>query len=110
MSDFKSGHTPTKGDFILLCDFEFKNESLNGLDVITELNLSSNAYLISSRTGEANVKQGCDEHQIQFMSKNMAALVPIHFETSQHNIKTDCILIDDQDLIRTSWKMLAKMN
>ncbi|MGK5090276.1 HAMP domain-containing sensor histidine kinase [Bdellovibrionota bacterium FG-2] len=91
-----------------LIDYEFIGHAKNGLDLIESLGLSGKAVLVTSRYEEAAVAERAQRIGVRMLPKNMAGFVPIHL--IQEAQLYDAILIDDDSLVHSTWKMSAKNN
>jgi signal transduction histidine kinase len=85
-----------------LFDYEFLSHELNGLDLANKIS-GSNIYLVTSRFEEEHIRRACDLKKIHLVDKGMIGFVPITYK----NLNDEFIFIDDDDLIRMSWKMEA---
>lgn len=99
-------HLNTKNELCFLCDFEFLNNHLNGIDIIKRVSRDNSSILVTSRYNERNLKQSCEEFKIKLLPKMFVESISIKV----HKNKTvyDLIHIDDDPLIRAVWKLEAK--
>lgn len=72
-------------DVLFLIDFEFLNETDNGLKIIEELGIQSTSILVTSRFEESSIIERCKETGVHLMSKNMAVFIPIQIEQTEAN-------------------------
>jgi len=123
--------------FICLVDYELLNQSQNGLDIIEELGIQSNAILVTSRYEEIQIRRRCWQLGLKLIPKDVAGFVPIQFKESQkfnnncivpdvllatRSIETNlqpvlvikekfrydlCLIDDDQTLVGPMWAMVA---
>lgn len=89
-----------------LIDFELLGQTATGLDLIEQLNLGSQAVLVTSRFEEPAIRTRCEKAGVKLIPKVMAGLVPIEFVAPK--VKYDACLIDDDSLIHLSWKFAAE--
>lgn len=116
------------GDVVVLCDLELREDALNGLQLMKQIRATDKAVLVTSRFEEQDVRDECRMLGIRLIPKNLAGFVPIivdetalpdkHFSSvisttpSPAVVETpaaEVILIDDQDMIHTTWRMMAKI-
>lgn len=90
---------------LYLMDYELLNSPKNGLDLIEEFNISKNSILVTSRFEEQQIQDRCKKLGVKLIPKGLASLVPIKVQNLK--VKYDVVLIDDDDLIHMTWKMLA---
>lgn len=99
------------GDIIFLCDYELLGYKKNGLEIIEELNIASQAILVTSRFEEPHVKKECLRLGVRLLPKSLAGFVPIVFrprETKATPLNTiEYVLIDDDPLVRSTWENVA---
>lgn len=96
---------------LILIDYEFLNQQKTCLDIIEEIGQNypevfNKTVLVTSRYDEYRIIERCNKFGVKILPKSMATLVP--FEVSSESVKYDAVLIDDDKLIRLSWKMAAK--
>src|SRR3990167_2101762 len=94
----------SKGDYIYLFDYEVLGDRQTGIDLIQEFRISQYAILVTSRYEENIVIEGCKKNGIRLLPKSIAAFIPIYM---YKKIKYEAVLIDDDPLIRESWKMFS---
>jgi signal transduction histidine kinase len=109
--DFKTWVTSqpydTESARLYLVDYELLNQNATGLDIIEELGLSNQSILVTSRYEEDKIRERCERLSIRLIPKTMAGFVPI--EIAQPKELVDCILLDDDFLVHSCWKMAAEM-
>lgn len=96
-----------------LCDYELIGQDKTGLDVIEQMNLASSAILVTSRYDDKEIRRRCAELNIKILPKNYAAYAPIFItEKNSNNLleenQPDLVLIDDDHLVISTWKLIAK--
>ena len=89
---------------MLLSDYEIYGERVTGLDLIEQLDVAENSYIVSSYYREDFVTQPCQKKGIQIVPKNLARFARIYVEDGQ----LDAIQIEDDDFVRSRWKDSAK--
>jgi hypothetical protein len=102
---------PIDESMVFLIDYEFLNQNQNGLDLILGRNLNSKAILVTSRHEEVHMQEVCEKKQIKLLPKQLAGFVPINIKPEIQQIakqQLDYILLDDDDLIRSTWKINAE--
>ncbi len=95
-----------------LVDYEFANDSRSGLDLIEQLNIQRNSFLVTSRYMDGNIKDRCETLKIGLIPKFSVVWVPIEI---QHKPKIDkvtsptydIVFIDDNLYLREFWKQAA---
>ena len=90
---------------LFLIDYELLGSHKSGLDIIEELNIASQSYLVTSRYEDKIIRQRCIQHGVRIIPKSYAAHIPIEVEDTLD--QCDLILIDDDSLIHAVWKMAA---
>ncbi len=93
-------------DFLLLCDYEFVGFKETGIDIIKRLNLFSCSILVTSHYDEDHIQRLCEKLSIKLIPKDASAYIPIQPATKIIDMY-DAILIDDDNIIRTTWEFYA---
>ena len=104
---------PLDESMVFLIDYEFLNQNQNGLDLILDRNLNSKAILVTSRHEEVYIQEICEKKQIKLLPKQLAGFVPINIKSEIQQIvgkQLDYILLDDDDLVRSTWKINAEFH
>lgn len=99
-------HNNILKDVIFLIDYELIGSTMTGLDVIQQLNINKNAYLVTSRYEETAIRQNCEKLNIKIIPKNFSVYIPI--KIFDKKISYDAILIDDDPMIHGIWNISAK--
>jgi len=99
----KKSETTSKDLFLI--DFELLGQDTNGLEVIEQLGVFENVILVTSRYEEPEIKRRCELLNIKLLPKSLAGFVPIVIEKAKE--RYDWILIDDDELVRLTWKASA---
>jgi signal transduction histidine kinase len=94
----------SKHEYIYLFDYEVVGDDQTGLDLIDEFSLRKYAILVTSRYEEKDVIDRCKDAGVRLLPKSIAAFIPI---VTFQQVKYDAVLIDDDALIRATWKMSA---
>jgi signal transduction histidine kinase len=81
-ADWVSSNTDIISESLFLMDFELLGQKNTGLQLIEQLNLSTNAILVTSRYEEPSITSKCAQLGVKLLPKGMAGLVPIEFITS----------------------------
>lgn len=92
--------------FTLLSDYEILGDSKNGLDLICELDLVGNAYIVSSYYREQFVTNPCEEKGVRIIPKNLARFSRIYLKGAP----LDAVLVEDTDLWQSMWSNSASQN
>jgi len=88
-----------------LVDFEFLGSKTNGLELIKDLQIEKQAYLVTSRYEEEDILKKCLQEKINLIPKNLAGFITI---ATQEPLRQTSILLDDDELMRLCWKSSAK--
>lgn len=83
---------------LLLSDFEFLNEKMDGVDVINHFDHSLHSILITARSEESDLRKRCKKAGIPFISKSLISYVPINISPPS------IVLIDDDRLSHWRWE------
>jgi hypothetical protein len=79
-SDLKAFYRKNFADLdeaLFLMDYEIKNDSETGLDLIEQLGIAQQAILVTSRYEEKAIRQRCNRLQLKLIPKTMCGFVPI---------------------------------
>lgn len=109
-SAWQSGRTPRQvSNSTYLVDYEFSTGHENGLGLIARSALNPNAILVTSHAEDPIIIEGCERLGIKLLPKSMIGIVPIRPTpmSSCSKLAVDAVLIDDDDLVRMTWKMAA---
>lgn len=63
---------------IVLSDYQLNGETITGLDVIEQLNITDNAVLITSYYQEPVIMQRCQKQRVKLLAKNLLPYLPIN--------------------------------
>jgi hypothetical protein len=91
---------------IYLVDYELINQNVTGLDLIEELGIAKQAVLVTSRYEETHLIERCNKIGTKLIPKTMAGFVPL--EIMKEKEFFDCVLIDDDQLVHSTWKFAAE--
>lgn len=83
---------------LLLSDFEFVNQTSDGIDVINKLRHVDNSILVTARSEERDIRKRCEQLNISFISKSLIPYVEINFKPPM------IVLIDDDQLSHWRWE------
>ena len=93
-----------------LIDYQFLNDKLNGLDLISKLKIEDKSVLVTSRHDDSEIQEKCISASVKLLPKQIVQLIPI--EVLSDNEKTlsnvSAVLIDDDELVRMDWEINAK--
>ncbi|MBI4369692.1 MAG: HAMP domain-containing histidine kinase [Elusimicrobia bacterium] len=101
---------------IYLMDFELLGFKETGLSLVEELNLGPQAILVTSRYEEERILKECLRLEVRLIPKNLVGFVPVAIVEGERGLERekeggqsqDAVLIDDDPLVRMTWKMAAK--
>lgn len=97
-----------ESEYFYLVDFELLGSKETGLELIERYALSEHAVLVTSRYEEEPVQRTCRRLGIKLLPKGLAQFVPLILEKEAG--ESDCVLIDDDELIHRFWRIEAKAN
>lgn len=86
-----------------LIDYELLGSQMTGLDIIEKLNIEKRATLVTSRYEDNIVRARIKKMNCKILPKNYSPFIPLVKAPNQ----PDLILIDDDHLLATAWKMSA---
>lgn len=89
---------------LFLVDFELIGCESTGLDVIAQLNIAKNAYLVTSRFEDPTIRKQCNKLGVRLIPKNFASHIPIKMREYKC---CDAILIDDDSMVHMIWNLAA---
>ena len=92
---------------IFLLDYELRGSGETGLTLAAELDLGARAILVTSRFEEKAILDECLCLNVRMIPKGLAGFVPIACPLC---VRPDAVLIDDDDLVHTVWKVAATTN
>lgn len=95
-------------EIVYLCDYEFLGFKVNGLQLIERLGIEKEAILVSSRYEETHVRCEAERLGVGLIPKGIAAYVPLTVRRPLSLL--DAVLLDDDQLIISTWKAIAKQN
>ena len=92
---------------VYLLDYELRGSAETGLTLAAELDLGARAILVTSRFEEKAILDECLRLKVRMIPKGLAGFVPIVCALS---LRPDAVLIDDDHLVHTVWKVAASTN
>lgn len=90
---------------LCLFDFELGRPKITGLELARELGLLTKMILVTGRAEDPAVISECAAAGVRLLSKSQAVRVPLRCVAAS---ATDCVLVDDDELVRKVWAMAAK--
>jgi signal transduction histidine kinase len=95
---------------LYLLDYELLGAPETGLSLAEELAIGERSVLVTSRYEEVRVLEGCRKLKARLIPKGLAGLVPIRVEgrAAPGRERWDAVLIDDDPLVRMTWKIAAE--
>jgi len=118
-----------KAKKLFLFDYELLGNEKTGLQIIDELNIKENAILVTSHYEEEYIRNECKRLGVNLLPKNLAGFVPISVSVDRFPVSVkektkktdsgqrtadhdpiDAILIDDDYLVHTTWRLIAKQH
>lgn len=97
---------PTPERVLLLVDYELVGAEETGLDLVESLDLGTRSVLVTSRSEDPGVLAHCARLGVRLIPKGLAGFVPV--QVLRPGRAPDCVLIDDDDLVRLTWKTSAR--
>ncbi len=94
-----------------LLDYEIIGADQTGLDLIEKLGIAAQSVLVTSRYEEPGIRARCEALSLQLLPKGLAGFVSIAIQQSQTATappQPDAVLLDDDTLVHTTWKMVAR--
>lgn len=64
---------------LYLCDYEFIEKEINGIELIKKLEIESSSVLVTSNYEDCTIQSCCAQYGIKLLPKSMAAFIPIKF-------------------------------
>lgn len=92
------------GNVFFLIDYELLNSETNGLDVIERLNVGNQAYLVTSRYENLDIRAHAHRLKVKILPKSYVTQIPI--KVIRHN--PDCVFLDDSEPVTFVWKLVAE--
>lgn len=100
---FELGFKPLMADIYLL-DYEFHNETINGLDIIERLDLNKKAILVTNFYEDTLIRARCEKLGVKIIPKPAIQYIPVYIDLR----KNFYILIDNDELVRNAWILAGK--
>lgn len=94
-----------------LCDYELIGHKQSGLDLIEKHLLGPNSILVTSHYEEEEIQTRCMKAGVKLIPKMITAHVPVKVSASScidNNVTPLSVLLDDDSLVRMTWKMQAE--
>ncbi|ODN42867.1 hypothetical protein BGC07_07945 [Piscirickettsia litoralis] len=102
---FENWHNQNnKEECLFLMDYELLNEARTGLDIIEKLKLNQYCYLVTSRYEDQKIRQRCLAMNVKIIPKYYVPHVKITISSESMS----CVLIDDSEIVRTTWELAAE--
>lgn len=92
---------------IYLLDYELRGSTETGLTLAKDLSLGERAILVTSRFEEKSILDECRRLNVRMIPKGLAGFVPIACPLT---LQPDAVLLDDDRLVHTVWKVAARTN
>jgi len=96
----------TYDNILYLIDYELIGSKDSGIDVIGKLSTTKNAFLVTSRYEDQNVREECEKLKVRILPKNFAPYIPIQV-ANKNSSSIDFVIIDDQECITMMWQAMA---
>lgn len=106
--DLIAWHRQQKEDapITYLVDYQLADQPWNGLDVIENLQIQQNSILVTHSFEDPKIIERCTQMDVGLVPKNLISWIPLTVGTKKE--RPDAILIDDDHLVRLTWKVAAK--
>lgn len=96
-------------EYFFLFDLELIGSQQSGLDLIKECSLQSNSILVTSHFMNKDIQNICKNDSIKMIPKeSVINLEVINVSPPESEHIEDIILIDNDNLIHSTWKMVAE--
>lgn len=93
---------------LYLLDYELLGYNESGLALAEELGIGDRTILVTSRYEDPGIMEACQKLNVRMIPKGLAGLVPIRVQAEGVPSESfDAVLIDNDPLVRTNWKMAA---
>lgn len=93
---------------IYLVDYEFLGQKQNGLDLIEQYDSAAFSALVTSRFEDDPVIERCRSLGVRLIPKPALSYLPIRNSFQKNHKDVDAILIDDDPLVRSLWRIRAQ--
>lgn len=93
-------------DSMYLVDYELLTDENDGLNIIEKFDLVNNAILVTSAFEDISLRERCEKMGIKIIPKPYVPYIPIQIIHTS-NFDTDIILIDDDEMMRSTWEFAA---
>jgi signal transduction histidine kinase/FixJ family two-component response regulator len=91
-------------DILLLCDYQLRQDELDGISCITTLLHQPGSILVTARDEERDIFSRCLEQGIKLLAKELISFIPItNLKPAKLNT-LQIVLIDDDRFIHIGWK------
>jgi signal transduction histidine kinase len=100
--------TEHKEDNLYLVDYEFLDEDINGLDLISELGIYSNSILVTSRYANQGILNKIKKDNLRMIPKFCIQRTKVSTNEPVIQSSSDFVLIDDDSLVRSIWMANAE--
>lgn len=94
---------------VFLIDYELIGSHKNGLNLIEELDISGQSYLVTSRHEDVRIREYSEKIGLKIIPKNFAVYIPIFLLKNDIEKNPDLIFIDDDAAMRSAWIMRGKL-
>lgn len=107
---FEKWHSKNKNQpCVFLIDFELLGSHKTGLEIIKDQNIIADSVLVTSRYEDPDIIDSCKKLNLKLLPKALAEFLPIHIQNNPaESLFYDYILIDDDEIVHTFWKIEAK--
>jgi FixJ family two-component response regulator len=92
------------GEFLLLSDYEFIGQRLNGLDVIEKSKVNK-AILVTSHFEDINLLKRCKQLNVKILPKSLSGYILIKGMLEDDMV--DLIFLDDNEALTQAWELAA---
>ena len=93
-----------------LCDFELIGQNKTGIDVIENLKIFTNSYLVTSHFEDNSIIQRCERYGIKVIPKSLAGQIPVDIvPIVSKKERFDVVHVEDDLYIRKFWVHRAEL-
>jgi signal transduction histidine kinase len=93
---------PSYRDIVVLMDYEFLGEKVNGIDLIREFNLEQRSILVTSHYEDFGLQQLCTKHQVKMLPKCIAHYIGVRRGKSTSKVDVQLSLAERRNALLNS--------
>jgi len=97
---------PAHLEYIFLIDYEFVGTPITGLDVLKQMQISNQRYLVTDQVEDTHIHHECQILDLKIIPKFFAPHIPIHLLST----KPDIILLEPDEILARAWAYRAQQH